>query len=53
VVLLALFCVSAAVPNPVPEADSFAIAVRSWPSWKRGASDRFWDIGQVPVRNFD
>jgi hypothetical protein len=24
--------VSAAVPNPVPKADSFAIAVRSWPS---------------------
>jgi hypothetical protein len=30
--LLAPFHVSTTVPNPVPKADSFAIAVRSWPS---------------------
>jgi hypothetical protein len=30
--LLAPFCISVAVPNLVPKADSFAIAVRSWPS---------------------
>jgi hypothetical protein len=52
-VLLALFHVSAAVLNLVPNVDSFAIAVRSWPSLKRGALDRFQDIGQVPTRNFD
>jgi hypothetical protein len=32
VILLASFRVSTAVPNPVLKADSFAIAVRSWPS---------------------
>jgi hypothetical protein len=53
VVLLALFHVSATVPNPVSKANSFAITVRPWPSWKRGASGRFQDIGQVPARNFD
>jgi hypothetical protein len=26
------------VSNPVPRADSFAIVVRSWPSWKIGVS---------------
>jgi hypothetical protein len=31
VVLLATFCDSAMVLSPVPRADSFAIAVRSWP----------------------
>jgi hypothetical protein len=25
-------CASVVVPNPVPKADSFVIAVRSWPS---------------------
>jgi hypothetical protein len=53
VVLLAPFCVSVAVPNPVPKVDRFAIAVRSWPRWKRGESDQFWDIGQVLQKNFD
>jgi hypothetical protein len=53
VVLLAPFHVFIAVPNPVLKADNFAIAVRSWLSWKRGASDRFWDIGQVLQENFD
>jgi hypothetical protein len=24
-----------------------------WSSYKRGASSQFWDIGQVPARNFD
>jgi hypothetical protein len=32
VVLLAPFRVSVVLPNPVPRADSSAIAVRSWPS---------------------
>jgi hypothetical protein len=32
VVLLTPFCVSTTVPSPVSRADSFAIAVRSWPS---------------------
>jgi hypothetical protein len=32
VVLLALFRVSAVIPNPVPRADSLSIARRSWPS---------------------
>jgi hypothetical protein len=32
VVLLAPFRVSAAVTNPVPKADKFAISVRSWSS---------------------
>jgi hypothetical protein len=50
VVLLAPFRVSAVVPDPILRVDSFVIAVRSW---SRGASGRFWDIGQVPSRNFD
>jgi hypothetical protein len=45
--------VSAVVPILVPRADSFSIAMRSWSSWKRGMSGQFWDINQVPVRNFD
>jgi hypothetical protein len=49
-VLLAPFRVSAVVPDPILRVDSFVIAVRFWP---RGASGRFWDIGQVPSRNFD
>jgi hypothetical protein len=53
VVLLASFHISAVVPDPILRADRFAIAVRSWPSWKRETSGRFWDIGQVPLRNFD
>jgi hypothetical protein len=53
VVLLALFYVSAAIPNPVLRADSLSIVRRSWSSWKRGASGLICDIGHVPVRNFD
>jgi hypothetical protein len=53
VILLALFCVSAAVTNTVPTVDSFSIAVRSWPISKRGASGQFQDICQVSSRNFD
>jgi hypothetical protein len=51
--LPALSCVSVAVPNPVPRADSLSIARRSWPSSKRGASGQFQDIGQVLIRTFD
>jgi hypothetical protein len=36
-VLLVLSHVSAASPNPVPRADSFAIVVRSWLNSKRCA----------------
>jgi hypothetical protein len=32
VILLAVFHVSAVVPNPVPRSNSFAIAMKSWPS---------------------
>jgi hypothetical protein len=53
VVLPTLIYVSAVVPIPVPSADSFAIAVRSWPSYKRGASGHFRDIGRVLSKNFD
>jgi hypothetical protein len=53
VVLLALFCVSAAIPNLVLRADSLSIVRRSWSSWKRGASGSICDTGHVPVRNFD
>jgi hypothetical protein len=53
VVLLVPFRVSAAVPSPVLRADSWAIDVQSWPGSKRGASDSIWDIGHVPLRNFD
>jgi hypothetical protein len=53
VVLLVPFRVSAAVPDPVPRADSCVIAVQSWPSLTRGASGSIWDIGHVPLRNFD
>jgi hypothetical protein len=52
-VLLAPFRVSVAVTNPVLKADSFVIDVRSWPSEKRGVLGQFWDIGKVPIRNFD
>jgi hypothetical protein len=53
VILLVLFRIFAAVSNPIPKANSFAIAVRSWLNQNRGMSDQFWDIGQVPLRNFD
>jgi hypothetical protein len=53
VFLLASIHVSAAVPNLVPRADSFSMAMRSWPSWKREASGQFRDIDRVLLRNFD
>jgi hypothetical protein len=50
--LLAPYCVSTVipVPNPVPRAHSFSIAM--W-SYKRGTSGLIWDIGQVSSRSFD
>jgi hypothetical protein len=30
-----------------------SIARQSWLSQKREASSSFWDIGQVPLKNFD
>jgi hypothetical protein len=30
-----------------------SIANQSWACSKRGVSSWFWDIGQVPLRNFD
>jgi hypothetical protein len=53
VVLLVTFRVSAVVLDPVPRADSCAIAVWSWPSLKRGASGLIWDIDHVPSMNFN
>jgi hypothetical protein len=53
VFLLTPIHVSATIPNLVLRTDSFAIAVWSWMSQKRWASVSVWDIGQVPVRNFD
>jgi hypothetical protein len=41
------------VSNLVPRTRSFPIATGSRPSWKRGPSDQFWDIGQVTSRNFN
>jgi hypothetical protein len=41
------------VSNPVPMADSFSIAMWSWPSYKREASGQFQDVSRVPSRNFD
>jgi hypothetical protein len=52
VVLPTLIYVSAAVTNSVPRANSFAITMQSWPSYKRGTSDQFWDVGWVLSRNF-
>jgi hypothetical protein len=51
-VLPTLIYVSAAVTNSVPRANSFAITMQSWPSYKRGTSDQFWDVGWVLSRNF-
>jgi hypothetical protein len=53
VITLAPFRVSSVDPSPLPKADSLSIANQSWTCYKRGISDWFWDIGQVPVRNFD
>jgi hypothetical protein len=41
VFFLALFYVSAAVPNPVPRTDSLSIAKWPWLSSQRGASGQF------------
>jgi hypothetical protein len=40
-------------PSSLPKADSLSIANQSWACSKRGVSGWFWDIGQVPLRNFD
>jgi hypothetical protein len=36
-----------------PRTDRLSIARWFWPSQKRGSSGLIWDIGQVPVMNFD
>jgi hypothetical protein len=46
-------CVSIAVPNPILRANSRSMAMWSWSSYKRGVSVSVWDIGQVPIMNFD
>jgi hypothetical protein len=53
VISLAPFRVSGVVPSPLPKADSLSIANQSWTRYKRGVSGWFWDIGRVPLRNFD
>jgi hypothetical protein len=53
VVVLAPLSVSVTVPSPALQADSLSIARQSCSGYKRVVSGWFWDIGQIPVRNFD
>jgi hypothetical protein len=53
VITLVPFRVSSVDPSPFPKADNLSIANQSWARYKRGVSGWSWDIGQVPLRNFD
>jgi hypothetical protein len=50
---IVIFLYDSRLPNPVLRANSFNIAMWSWPSLKRGVSGQFWNIGQVSSMNFD